>query len=389
MATNKLTDALCKGYKPTGKPQKKSDGHGMYLFISPTGSKIWRIGYRDSLGKEQVHVLGPYPLLSLKDARIKRDVFRLKLLNGEDVKTKPTKSMSFSEAVKVYWEGRRDVSEGYRANATRGLAMHLEGDIGQAPIATITREMVLAPLMRLDAAEKFVYAKRLRVWAGQVFDWAVEQGHCQINPASQIKPEKAFGSRPVEHHAALELKELPDFLERLSFERELGSVLACRMLMLTWVRTGELRMMKWEDIHEGIWRVPGPVMKKRRIHLVPLSKQAKELLETLRMRSGASAYVFPSDRRIDRPISENAVLYLIHRMGYKGRMTGHGFRGVASTWANEHQYLSDHIEMQLSHDSDDEVRGAYNHAKYLPQRTTMLQDWADWLDQAYTSSLKG
>lgn len=388
MATNKLTDALCKGYKPNGKPQKKSDGHGMYLFISATGSKIWRIGYRDPQGKEQTHVLGPYPLLSLKDARKLRDEFRLKLLMGEDVKAKPAKSLTFSEAVKIYWEGRMDVSEGYRANATRGLAMHLECDIGQAPIATITREMVLAPLMRLDAAQKFVYAKRLRVWSGQVFDWAVEQGHCQINPAALIKPEKAFGSKPVEHHAALELKELPEFLGRLSFERELGSVLACRMLMLTWVRTGELRMMKWDDIHDGIWRVPGPVMKKRRIHLVPLSKQATELLGTLRLRSRASPYVFPSDRREDRPISENAILYLIHRMGYKGKMTGHGFRGVASTWANENQYNSDHIEMQLSHDSDDEVRGAYNHAKYLPQRTTMLQDWADYLDQADTSSLK-
>lgn len=388
MATNKLTDALCKGYKPTDKPQKKSDGHGMYLFISTAGSKIWRVGYRNEQGKEQIHVLGPYPLLSLKEARIKRDAFRLKLLNGENVKHKPVKSLSFSEAVETYWLGRRDVSEGYRANATRGLAMHLEPDIGQLPINTVTREMVLVPLMRLDAAEKFVYAKRLRVWAGQVFDWAVEQGHCSLNPAALIKPEKAFGSKPVEHHAALELKELPAFLDRLSFENELSSVLALRMLMLTWVRTGELRMMKWEDIHEGIWRVPGPVMKKRRTHLVPLPRQAKELLDTLKMRSRASVYVFPSDRREDRPMSENAILYLIHRMGYKGKMTGHGFRGVASTWANEHQYNSDHIEMQLSHDSDDEVRGAYNHAKYLPQRTKMLQEWADYLDQSNPSSLK-
>ena len=388
MATNKLTDILCKGYKPTGKGYKKSDGQGMYLFISSTGSKVWRIGYRDEQGREQTYVLGPYPLVSLKDARSAREDFKKKLLKGENVKAKPKKSITFSEAAALYWAGRKDVSEGYKSNATRGLAMHIEHFVGNEPIATITREKLLELLLKLDASGKHVYAKRLRVWAGQVFDWAVELGHCPTNPAALIKPEKAFGSKPVAHHASLALKDIPDFFDRMALENSLQSVLACHMLALTWVRTGELRMMKWEQIEGEMWRVPGPVMKMKREHLVPLSKQALSLLDHLRLRSRSSTYVFPSDRRSDRPMSENAVLYLLHRIGYKGRMTGHGFRSVASTWANERGYNRDHIEMQLSHVEENEVRGAYNNALYLPQRTTMMQAWADWLDQSNASRLK-
>lgn len=381
MPINKLTDAICKKALPSEKPRKLSDGHGLYLFISPTGAKIWRVGYRQN-GKEGTEVLGPYPLLSLADARIKRDEFRRKLLDGVNVKAKPKKSITFSDAVEQYWATRKDVSVSYTANATRGLAMHLEPDIGQTPIGLVTREMILTPLMRLDAAQKHVYAKRLRMWAGLVFDWAVEHGHCAINQAALINPEKAFGRKPTENHAALPLSEIPAFLQRLAMEKELQSVLACRLLALTWVRTGELRMMKWDEIEGDVWRVPGPRMKMKRTHLVPLSLQAVAILENLKLRSRGGDYVFPGERTLDRPMSENAILYLIHRIGYKDRMTGHGFRSVASTWANEHGYNRDHIEMQLAHGSDNAVRAAYNHAAYLPQRRVMLQDFADWLDQA-------
>lgn len=385
MPINKLTDAMCRKAAPGEKPRKLSDGHGMYLFISPTGAKIWRVGYRQN-GKEGTEVLGPYPLLSLADARVKRDEFRRRLLDGVNVKAKPKKSITFSDAVAQYWATRKDVSSSYLANATRGLAMHLEPDIGSTPIGLVTRDMILAPLMRLDAAAKHVYAKRLRMWAGLVFDWAVEHGHCEINQAALINPEKAFGKKPTENHAALALSEVPAFLQRLSLEKDLQSVLACRLLALTWVRTGELRKMKWEEIEGDVWRVPGVRMKMKRMHLVPLSRQAIAILENLKARSRGGAYVFPGERTVDRPMSENAVLYLIHRIGYKDRMTGHGWRGVASTWANEHGYNSDHIEMQLAHGSDNAVRGAYNHAAYLPQRRIMLQAFADWIDQVNPGS---
>lgn len=376
---NNLTDHKCRAAKPGAKPIKLFDGYGLHLYVAPTGSKVWRMAYRQA-GKPQTHTFGPYPLLSLADARQRRDELRRKLLDGVDVKKKFTTGPIFSVAVAAYWAGRKDVSASYLANATRGLEMHLQPTLGALPVATITREQVLAPLAALDAAGKHVYAKRLRVWAGQVFDWSMEHGHCTTNPAAAIRPEKAFGKAPVQHHASITLAEVPDFLTRLAMESELQSVLACRLLALTWARTGELRMIKWSELEGDVWRIPGPRMKKKRIHLVPLSTQAQALLIQLKARSRGGEYVFPSDRRIDRPMSENAVLYLIHRIGFKDRMTGHGWRSVASTWANEHGYNKDHIEMQLAHASDDDVRSAYNHAAYLAPRRAMLQAWADWLD---------
>jgi len=379
LPTNTLTDLQCRRAAPQdGRARKLFDGHGLYLYVAPTGAKAWRVAYRTA-GKPQTATLGPYPLLSLAEARSRRDDIRRKLLDGLDVKARPRKSIPFTDACAQYWAGRRDVSDGYRANATRGLAMHLEPDLGPVPIATITRELVLAPLARLDAAGKHVYARRLRVWAGQVFDWALEHGHCTSNPAALINPEKAFGRKPVEGHASLALADVHDLLARLALERDIQSVLACRLLALTWVRTGELRMMRWAELEGDMWRVPGPRMKKKRLHLVPLSRQALDILANLKARSRGSDYVFPNDRRQDRPMSENSVLYLLHRVGYKDRMTGHGWRGVASTWANEHGYNRDHIEMQLAHGSDDKVREAYNHAAYLPARRVMMQAWADWL----------
>lgn len=163
-------------------------------------------------------------------------------------------------------------------------------------------------------------------------------------------------------------------------EGELQSVLACRLLAMTWVRTAELRMMEFTELDGAVWRIPAGKMKRKRDHLVPLPRQALALLGELRARSRGGKYVFPAEHRDDRPMSENAILALLARIGYRGRMTGHGWRTIASTWANEHGYNRDAIERQLAHAPDDKVRAAYNRAEYLPERTTMLQAWADWLD---------
>jgi integrase len=160
-------------------------------------------------------------------------------------------------------------------------------------------------------------------------------------------------------------------------------VLACRLLALTWVRTNELRMMEWSEIDEAgkVWLIPAGKMKRDRDHLVPLSNQSLAVLKQLRARSRPEArYVFSAPHRMDRPMSENAVLTLIARMGYRGRMTGHGWRSVASTWANENGYSPDAIERQLAHVPDNKIRAVYNRAEYLPDRKKLLQDWADWLD---------
>lgn len=387
MATNKLTDALCKRAPTPDKVKKLADGHGLYLALLPSGSKVWRQKYRIG-GTEQTEVFGPYPLLGLADARVKSAEFRRKLVDGVDVKAKPQKSITFGESCTQYWAGRKDVTQRYRDNATRGLDMHL-GVLAGRPVGTLTRQDLLTPLMVLDAEDKHVYSRRVRLWASMVLDWAKEQGHCAENVASLINPKTAFGRAKVKHHAALKLAEVPDFLARLGMEKELQSVLAARMLMMTWVRTGEMRMMLWTEIEGDVWRIPEGKMKRDKEHLVPLPKQAVALLAKLKLRSRGSVYVFPNDRRLDRPMSENSVLYLIGRIGYGGALTGHGFRTVGSTWANENGYPYDAIERQLAHTPDDKVRAAYNAAEYLPARRAMLQDFADWLEQLDAGGLQG
>lgn len=381
---NTLTDAACRK-APLGK---SFDGHGLYLHVTAT-AKTWRMAYRIA-GKPQTATFGPYPLITLAEARVKRDDLRRKLLDGVDPRpAAPSKAVpTFSEGVVAYWEGRRDISPSYRQNVVRGLAMHIEPDIGGMQVNAIKREDLLKPLNRMDAAGLHVYVRKARVWASQVFDWAVEQGHRTDNPAAGIRTEKAFGRATVKNHAALELTEVPDFLGRLAVEGELQSVLACRLLALTWVRTIELRMMLWSEIEGDLWRIPEGKMKRRRDHLVPLSKQAVAILAKLRERS-SSDYVFPNDRDKTRPMSENAVLYLIGRIGYQGKMTGHGFRAVGSTWANERGYNPDAIERQLAHAADDKTRAAYNRAAYLAERKSMLQAWANWLDDVDPSRAKG
>jgi len=379
MPTNTLTDSACKRAAAGSSPIKLFDGHGLHLFVTPTGGKHWRMAYRVA-GKQQTATFGPYPAVSLADARKRRDELLARLAAGERPKTpKAVGAMTFKKACESYWSGRSDVSDSYRDNALRGLELHLWPDLGTTPVDQITRALLLEPLLRMDAAGKHVYVRKVRMWAGQVFDWAVEWGTAAANPAATIRPEKAFGKSPVESFAALELSDVRPFMERLAFENpDLSSVLACKLMALTWVRTKEIRKMLWEQVDGDMWRVPKQIMKRRRVHLVPLSRQALALLDVMRARRNGP-YVFPADHRNDRSISENTVLALIARMGYKGRMTGHGWRSVASTWANEAGFNPDAIERQLSHAPDDETRAVYNRAEYLDIRKRMMQAWADWL----------
>lgn len=381
MATNVLTDAKCKGARAGDKPIKLFDGGGMFLFCSPTGAKVWRLTYRID-GKAQTLVIGPYPAVSLSGARQKREQVKATLREGLDPKAaqKARKAgRTLDDAHDAYWSGRKDLSASYLENERRAYEMHVQPILGKRLIRDIARPDVLETLNQLDAKGKHDYVRKIRMWLAQVWDWAIEQGEATENPPRSIKPERAFGKRQVEHFAALEPNEVPAFMERLEAEGDLQSVLALKLLALTWVRTNELRFMTWAEIQGDTWIIPAGKMKRRRDHVVPLSTKAQELLAILKPRAGRSEYVFPADHRHDRPISENAALALLYRMGYKGRMTGHGFRSVASTWANEAGYPPDVIERQLSHVPGDKTRAAYNRSMYLDQRRAMLEAWAGWL----------
>ena len=379
MPTNTLSDHKCKTAAPRDKAYKLFDGYGLYLACLPSGAKSWRVAYRVE-GKPQTATLGPYPLLSLAAARIKRDEIRLARLSGKPIKPEPAKNcLTFQQASAAYWETRRDVSDQYRMNAENAIARHIMPKLGGVPVDSITRANLLAALMVMDAAGLSVYVRKTRMWLEQLFDWVVEHEHASINPAALIDARKAFSKTVVTSFAALELGEVAGFMERLELEGVVQSAVACKLLALTWVRTQELRMMEFTEIEGDTWRIPAGKMKRRRDHMVPLSRQALLLIEHMRQRSRGSKYVFPNERREDRPMSENAVLYLMGRMGYGGKMTGHGFRTIGSTWANEHGYTADAIERQLAHTPDDRVRAVYNRAEYLDERRRMLQSFADWL----------
>ena len=360
----------------------------MFLFVSPTGAKIWRVAYRVD-GKPQTKTIGPYPLVSLADARVKRDELRRGLVDGITPKTTKRAATTFWEDCVAYWHGRQDLSDDYRANALRGIELHLVPKLGARATRDIDRAALLTELNRMNAAGLLSFVRKVRMWSSQVFDWAVEQGKADLNPAALIDPKKAFGHSKVKHHAAVHLTDVHALVHRLSFEKELSSALACRFLAYTWVRTNEMRFMTWDELDGDVWRVSDDRMKKRKEHMVPLSRQALEILEKMRARQRGSVYVFAADHRLDRPISENTVLALMGRMGYKGEMTGHGWRTVASTWANEEGYSKDAIERQLAHSPEDKVRAAYNRAEYIKERRPMLQTWADWLDKVDPGSAEG
>ena len=378
-ALNKLNDAAVRKAQPKAKAYKLFDGGSMYLAVLPSGVKSWRMAYRVA-GKPQTATIGPYPLVSLAAARVRRDEMRLALLNGgsvKPVKAKPV--LTLEDASGQYWASRRDVSPDYRMNAENAIARHVLPALGKLPVTDITRAQVLAALMAMDTAGLSVYVRKTRIWLSQVFDWAVEHEHAAANPVQQIDPRKAFSKSVVTSFASLDITEVPAFMERLALEGVIQSAVATKLLALTWVRTQELRLMEFSEIDGDVWRIPAGKMKRRRDHIVPLSRQALELVEHMQARTRGSKYVFPNDRRLDRPMSENAILYLIGRMGYGGRMTGHGWRSIGSTWANEAGFSADAIERQLAHAPDDRTRAVYNKAEYFDIRQKMLQAWADWL----------
>lgn len=388
MPTNTLTDARCKSAKPGEKPYKLFDGGGLHLYVSTTGARTWRLAYRVD-GKPQTMSFGPYPEVSLAEARARRDEVKATLRAGSDPmaerrSARASSSMTLRQASDAYWGGRRDLSPGYIANAQAGITNHLVALLDR-DVSTITREDMLAELQRMDARGLYAYVRKVRMWSGQVFDWCVENQLMAVNPCALIRPEKAFGRAKTKHFASLPLREIPEFLQRLDLERDTQAVMACRLLAMTWVRTGELRMMEPHelDLVAKMWVIPQGKMKRARDHHVPLTDASIRIIKAMiaRMRPG-QRYLFGHPGKLDRPMSENAVLDVIYRTGYKGRMTGHGWRTAASTWANESGWSPDAIERQLSHAPDDKVRAAYNRAEYLTERRTMMQAWSEWLEQA-------
>lgn len=387
-----LSDIAIKKLKPGEKPVKVSDERGLYLLVNPTGSKLWRWKFRfDS--KEKVMPLGQYPDVSLAQAREARESARKLLAAGVDpmahrkaqkVARQFAVENSFAAVARTWWAGWKAArSENHVASVMRRLEADVFPVIGARPIAEIEAPELVRMAKAIEARGALDIAKRSLQTTGQVFRYAIAHGLATRNPATDIKPGDVIKSRKRENYARIDAKELPQLMRHIEvYQGSATTRLAMKLMALTFVRTSELIAARWEefDLESARWDIPAERMKMRTPHIVPLSTQAVTLLRSLQVLTGHSALLFPGERDHEKPMSNNTILGALDRMGYKGRMTGHGFRGVASTVLHEMGFDHAHIEIQLAHQERNLVSASYNHARYVKQRAAMMQTWADYLD---------
>ena len=394
-----LTETAIKKAKADDKPIKLSDGRGMYLLLNPIGSKLWRWKYR-VLGKEKVLSLGAYPDVSLAQAREGVDRARKLLAAGDDpmakrkadkVATRTAAENSFEAVARKWWTSWKPArSEQHAGQVMRRFEANVFPYIGPRPVSDIQAPELVAMLKGIEARGVSDLAKRALQTSSQVFRYAIAHGLAKRNPATDIKPADVLASRQKQNLARVESRELPELLRHIDAYRGTATTrLAMKLMAMTFVRTTELIGARWEefDFESARWDIPATRMKMKTPHIVPLSAQAVNLLKTLQLITGHSALLFPGERDHEKPMSNNTILKALERMGYKGRMTGHGFRGVASTLLHEMGFDHAHIEIQLAHQERNEVSAAYNHATYLKQRAKMMQHWSDYLDSCTTGNV--
>ncbi len=384
----KLTATQVQRVKPTDKPQKLSDGGGLFLHVMPTGGKSWRYAYRFD-GKQKLMGLGTYP-----EARAKHDEARATLAAGKDpmAERKADKQAAavaaennFEAVACEWWEhwkaGR--TSAHHVAQTLRRLKADVFPFIGDKPIAEIEAPALRDMMLAIEKRGATELAKRALQMCSMVFRYAIAHGKASRNPAIDIKPSDVLKARKVENHARVGVGELPQLLRKIeAYKGTPTTRLAIKLMAHTFVRTGELIGAKWAEFDLGAarWDIPAERMKMRQPHIVPLSPQAIEVLNTLQTITGGRELLFPGERDHAKPMSNNTILKALEIMGYKGSMTGHGFRGIASTALHEHGFDHQHIEAQLAHAERSSVSAAYNHAQYLPQRAEMMQWWGAYLE---------
>lgn len=385
-----LTVLAIKALKPRESLYRVADSGGLCVEVSPVGSKLWRYRYRYN-GKFQMLALGKFPDVGLEEARKLRDEAKAKLAAGKHpAREKKAQKLRQAVAGENTFERiarnwlalkAKNLNEKYAKQTLARMEQHVFPLIGALPISEITIPDIVRVVEKMGENGTIETAKRMKQVISQTFRYAAQRGLCQFNPASDIRD--ILPSSPDNHHACIPPAELPELLRAMKAYK--GDILTCsalHLLALTFVRTGELIGAKWEEIdfNRAEWHIPKERMKMKRPHLVPLSAQALEILEQLKAITGDQEHIFHSQRGKSKHISNGAVLMALRRMGYQGRMTGHGFRALASTILNEKGYNPDWIERQLAHEDGDKIRSAYNRAEYLLERKKMMQDYADFLE---------
>ncbi len=386
-----LSEVKARNAKPKSKPYKIADGDGLFLLVTPAGSKYWRLKYYFG-GKEKLLALGVYPEVGLADARERRMDARKQLAAGKDPaqEKKETKrrtqltTVNRFEVVASEWLSKQESiwSQRYFNTTKWRLETYVFPQIGNRPIAEITALDVLDVLRELEAKGILDTTRKVKQVIEKVFMYAIATGRAERNPVPDLRG--VLKVPVVKHRSYLREAELPEYLRKLeAYDGSLQTQIALRLLLLTFVRTTELRAARWEEIDwdKAEWRIPAERMKMREAHIVPLAKQAIAILRKQEELSGNREFVFPNEHTPSKFMSENTMLYALYRMGYHSRATGHGFRSTASTILNEHGFRPDVIERQLAHGERDKVRAAYNYAQYLPERRKMMQWWADFIDQ--------
>ncbi len=382
-----LTDAKLRALKPRLTLYRIADDKGLCVEVPTTGARLWRFRYR-YIGTPKMIGLGAWPDVSLADARRRRDAARALLASGTDpgaqrIADKEAAALTFDLLAKE-WLSRRDVSEATMAKDTWLMDDYAIPAFGRKPVDAITSADILALLQSLEARGLLETARRLRAKVSAVFRYGKATQRVKADPTADLQRD-AIKAPKVKHHAAItDPKRVGELLRAIDAYG--GGFIAARALKLAplvFVRPGELRTAEWSeiDLDKAEWRIPAAKMKMRADHIVPLSRQAVAILREMHALTSRSQYVFPSARSIRRPLSENTVTASLRTMGYDGdTMTGHGFRSTASTLLHELGYATDVIERQLAHKEANAVKDAYNRAQHLPERKTMMQAWADYLD---------
>ncbi|MBN3065353.1 tyrosine-type recombinase/integrase [Pectobacterium aquaticum] len=385
-----LTDVKVRSAKPEDKAYKLTDGEGMHLMVHPNGSKYWRLQYRFD-GKQKTLALGVYPEITLSEARQRRDEAKRQIATGTDPseqkkvdkQLRQTLVDNTFKAIALEWHEykRPNWSKGYAEDLMEAFENDIFPDIGKRPVAEIKPLEMLTSLRKLEKRGVLDKLRKIRQACNQVFRYAIVTGRAENNPASELA--SALPPPKSTHYPHLLPDELPDFLRALStYSGSKVTQLATRILMLTGVRTIELRQAEWKefDFEKQLWEVPKERMKMRRPHLVPLSDQVIDALQQLHTVTGRYNLVFPGRNDITKPMSEASINQVLKRIGYHGKATGHGFRHTMSTILHEQGYNTAWIELQLAHVDKNTIRGTYNHAQYLEQRRGMLQWYGDFVD---------
>ncbi|HAO0167122.1 TPA: tyrosine-type recombinase/integrase [Escherichia coli] len=393
----KLNARQVDAAKPREKAYKLADGAGLYLEVVPSGSRYWRMKYRFN-GKEKRMAFGVYPAVSLAQARALRDDAKKKLAEGidpslakkEEKLVRDVQLNNTFQAVALEWHGTKVSrwSEGYASDIIEAFNKDIFPYIGQQPVNEIKPLVLLNVLRRIESRGATEKAKKVRQRCSEVFRYAIVTGRAEYNPAADLT--SAMSGHESKHYPFLTVEELPDFFKALAgYTGSPLVVLAARLLILTGVRTGELRGAFWSefDLEKAVWEIPAERMKMKRPHLVPLSTQALEIVQQLKVMSGQYPLVFPGRNDPRKTMSEASINQVFKRIGYTGKVTGHGFRHTMSTILHEEGFNTAWIETQLAHVDKNAIRGTYNHALYLEGRREMMQWYADYINANHNSCI--